>query len=454
MIQRKSIFGYIVIAAAVLSTILVSLTGYALSGDSSGDTLVLTLNECIDKAVSNSNQIPGMDITVRSLERLKDQLEKGKKDIENGLVAYQALYLKKAAYDARKFILENDLDGLTDADKLELEAMALSAAEAEMLAQMGTMYGMYGIVPPVFSFSESQKFKVLVKGFDFPYYELEAQIHNLGVTKETLKNTVKQGMRQLYDGILSLNEGLTLQEELYRVQEKQNAEMLEKFKEGQVSELDVYTSQTGLEQTRLGIDKTRRTIENMEMTLKRQTGIDITRRIELKPYEGRIKEPLSYDEYLDKALEERSEIVTVKKELEVKNKEFDITKQYITDTSSLDWQEAQIGVNEKNLSLVVAVRNVTVDIRTKYNDVLEKKAAIEAARQKEINARNQYAQLMDRYEQGDASITQLVLLNANVGLIQAETAYKKALRDYDSALYSLELASNEGIMDLSGMGGN
>lgn len=452
---------YIIVALVLVSTTVLSFAAYAKTQDNSGDTMVLTLDECVDKALNSNNGILKNNIDLNAMRRQYDEL-KVMKDSMNymmeNLDSYTALYAKEQEFiNSYPEDQRSDLQKRLDEGKLSVDEQTalnakMDAAQQLLMSQYKQIYRpMFGPIPPVAN-TQKDKYNIFIKGATFAYYDMGAAIKNMELMTEASKALIKQSIRMMYNGVLSFEEGVSIQEELYDVQENQYASLLAKLQNGQVSELDRFTSEISLEQLKINIDKMKRSIANMKMDLKKQTGINLTQEIMLQQYvlEKDIKEPLTYDEYLNKAIDNRWQIQSVRNELEAKNKELDIMKQYVSDTSSIEWQEAQQGVTEKSLSFADAIRSVTVDIKTKYNDVIEKKGNIQLAKQKESNGFNQYSTLLNQYKQG--YITESILQSAEMGYHQAKIAYQQALRDYDSALYNLELACGVGSLDITMMG--
>jgi len=443
---------------------LISLPGHAetLNGDSS--TVTLNIDDCINKAVANSSALKKMDITMSGLYRISDSLEDSREAAEsllNSLDMYNSLYDKNQQYQGKlKEILgENGVDSIDEIldDKVKAEAKAAldSIMTESQLSSFGVMsksYALFGITAPIRTMEE--KFTRIVKPFEFSYYDMQAQIKNAEANREIMKANLIQSMRQTYDGILNLKDTKDTQQRYYDIQCSQHKKTLLDFENGQVSELDKNLSQVSLQQSSINLDILGRNIYNMEMNLKKQIGIEPLQKIELKLYDNQSKlnEPLTYDEYLSKALSARSEIATANKNIAIKNQEFSITQNYINDTSSKYFFEAQQAVFVENINLVDSIKNVTQDIKTGYIDITQKRSNIELAKQKSLNSESQYKEVLKKYEQGVISLT--VLQNAESNNLQLKKAYQKSINDYNSALYRLDGACSIGPQYTAKAGAN
>lgn len=422
--KRKRILTLLLLLSFLLMAVFVPGTAAAQNGNQ--PELTLTLDDAVSKAISYTHQLDQMDQSVKTMWKQSNDLMTMGNGLQQQLDAhdrYQNLYDKKRRGEAM------DVS----------EQMTLQAYQAA-----------FGPVPS--QITPDDRFYNYVKVWDFPQYALWGSIQNLKTGKEVRKNGVALLVRQLFDNIVNLHETLALQKELYDTKQKQYAQLIVKYNQGQASELDKYTSDVELQQLKLNIVKMQRSIDNLEMYLKQQTGLPLTQRIILKADDLKPAVNIKpYEEYLNEALANRSEIVNAKMDLQVKQRELDITKKYIWDEKMPDRQDAQHSVDEKTNALTEAVNSVTNDIKKGFADVNIKKKDIVIAQDKVNNAERQYKDNLSRYEKGLIPIT--VLWSLETALTSAKTGYNSSIRDFNSAAYKLELACGIGPGYNTQMGG-
>lgn len=422
--KRKRILILFLLLSFLLMAVL--LPGTVVAQDGNQPDLTITLDDAVNKALSYTHQLDLIDQSIKTMWKQSNDLMTMGNGLQQQLDVhdrYQNLYDKKRRGEAM------------DAS----EQMTLQAYQAA-----------FGPTPSQITLDD--RFYNYVKVWDFPQYALWGSIQNLKTGKEVRKNGVVLLVRQLFDNIVNLQESLALQKELYDTKQKQYAQLIVKYNQGQASELDKYTSDVELQQLKLNIVKMQRSIDNLKMYLKQQTGLTLTQKIILKADDLKPADNIKpYEEYLNKALANRSEIVNAKMDLQVKQRELDIMKKYIWDEKMPDRQDAQHSVDEKTNALTEAVNSVTNDIKKGYADVNIKKKDTVIAQDKVNNAEKQYKDNLFRYEKGLIPIT--VLWSLETALTSAKIGYNSSIRDFNSAVYKLELASGIGPGYNTQMGG-
>ncbi|MCR4436280.1 MAG: TolC family protein [Clostridiales bacterium] len=408
---------------AILLTFILTLTsvpGMAEEQPQDG-TVQLTLQQAVDKTLGNTNSLNVIDQNIKAMWVQEDalmQLSNARQQQLDAIADYKRLYEK-----------------VKKGEPLGQGSDLLEAARYAAYQQI------YGPVPP--DIPPDQMFDDYIRDRDITHYSLWAEIQKLKTTKEVTKNTVAIGARQLYEQVLVLQDSLALQQELYGNMSGQYEQMLVKYRQGQASGLEKELSGLGLEQQKLEVNKLARTLDNVEMMLKQQTGIPLTAKISLKADGALAAVQLKpYEDYLNKALSGRSEILNAKMDLQVKQRELDIMKEYIRDEKMPERLEVQNAADEKSNALKEAVNTVTGDLSTGYADVKLKQKEIDIAQEQMDNALRQYNEGNLRYQQGLLPLS--TLWNLEISLTNCKIAYNKAVRDFNSAVYRLETASSVG----------
>lgn len=455
MKDRKKIFKYILLSFLIISTSLVSLPGIATPRINMTEKLVLTLDDCIDRAINEdaaryqyqNNILLKRKIDLDAMRRGYDGavVMKGLGErLFNDLPTYSSTYTEAQQLQIEINQLISSGESTTSTVVVEKQNL-LDTKNSSLSTYATTYYPLIGVTTPT-TIQQADIFRLYIKPYTTGMtgvYDIEAGINSYELSKDVVKNSISQGVRVLYDTLYGLYDNLAMLEKQYEIKDRQYRIAIASYLNGQTAEIDRVKAGIELDQQKVNIDILKRNIENVKLKIKQQIGVWTEQAVEFKPVrtDEKIKEPLPLDSYLSKAVDLRIEVITARSEMTAKGSIFETTKKYVSD-SSTDWIEAQIAVREKTAALDDAKKSVEQDITSGYNDVFEKKEGIVIAKQKVENADVQYNLAKKQYEQG--FITESMLWNAEMGCIAAKAAYQKALRDYDTALYKLEHASGFG----------
>lgn len=390
--------------------------------------VTIALDECLTKAVDISNQPELLD------KQIKDLWEQENKMMETSNAIQQQLDM----LERYKQLYKKWTTGGTMSPEDQYDLMIYQA--------------MFGERPP--EYTSQEIFDKYIRNRDFPHYSIWASAKNLEKNKELAIYTIKTGVKQIFDGIIDLQDALVVQQKLYENMSKQHNQMLLKYKAGLISEIDKYASETSLEKQKLIVDKLKRSLENSRMTLKRQLQIPLKQEISFKSYGNSINNSseLTYQDYLKKALESRAEVLTAKMDLQVKQREDDIMKQYISCEVVDERMEAIQALEDKKIAYTEAVNKVTADITYGFKDVKFKLANMNLSLTKFQSSDRSLKNAQLQYDKGMISLS--MLWNVEIENMQAKLTYEKAVRDYNNAVYKLETACGIGPGYKSGMGGN
>ncbi|HEY8422635.1 MAG TPA: TolC family protein [Thermoclostridium sp.] len=419
--------GIVAIAFLILLTS-VQFTCSNAAAENSSSITMLDLDEAIERAVNNNYRIKVLDRTIEDMWENHVKLTDASKAIQDQLdhmENYTRLYNKLHS----------------DGEKLTYEE-----------TQLYKMYMlMYGPEPPVMSSEEL--FYTYVRDRDFLHYSYWASIKNTQTNRDLMVSNISLSVRQLYENILSMQDTLALQKELLASLEFQNRQISLKFDKGLVSEYDKFVADINLAKQKLGIAKLERSLENAKMSLKQLTGIPLDHEVSLVPYDAVYPpgKPDSYEKYLEKALNSRAEVTTARLDLQVKQRELDIMKQYIRDELSTDRWEAQLSYEEKKMAYDEAIENVKSDIYDAYKSLLQKQEEVRIAQSKKSNAELQYDRTKRLYNAGLISLSDLMA--SEITLYQEKISLIQTVRDYNFCLYRLELACGIGPGFSNSMGG-
>lgn len=437
------------ITAAVLALMLILLYSpvRAVLGETGNQKLTLTFDECANKAAGSSIQLSKLYTGISSMRDGRDSLQAAEGQAWTALNTYMVLSVKEL--DDKKTV--SDLDAGFKAGTLTPTELLVYQAAMTELATIGQLrIGLLALGMNPSNLSLEEQYIHIVKPLKFQWMELDTSIDNTSMNGAAISNTIKNGVRTIYDNIQSLEDSIKIQDESLILQQKKYDTAKLKFDNGQISELDRYSSEVDLKKAALTRDTSVRNKDNLYLLLKRQMGTNLKQDLELKPYDSTPSDLklLGSGEYLNKALSNRYEILSAENNLDLKQSEFSIMEDYISYTSSPYYEEAQDSVQECSFALRDAINNVTRDIKLGYADALKKQRAVNSASQKVDSALRRLDEYKLRYQLG--AINDTVLKDTEISYEQAQAGYKKAVMDFNTALYKLNMASGIGPSYFSG----
>lgn len=403
---------------ALLLLLLIALLSIPINSnaDDSGG-ISLTLEECMDRAVVYSHKVVVLEQQMRDVKKQQKKAQEMSDDIQEYLDSMDSY---KRLYERQK-----DGDTLTVYEKYELLRYQYT----------------FGFTPQ--SYPLQEMYEKFIKNRDLPHYSAGASYQNLKTNGDVLSSSIKMTVKQLFDSIVDMQDAIFLQKQLYANMQKQNEIMLVKYNKGQVPEINKYLSDCELERQRLTIQKLNRSLDNMMISIKQQIGVTLQQELVLK-YDNteEIKETKSYNALLNDALSNRSEVLITKMNLQVKQREDDILKQYFLDGQTIERVDSLTALEEVRIAYDEAVNSVTSDIYSGYSDVKLKQHNLRIAKVRLQNAEQQYKETLLKYEKGLISLTEL--WNIEITKVQARFDCNKAIRDNNNMVYKLEVASGIG----------
>lgn len=411
--MRYKVFKHITVTAIISCFILGTINlSYA------ADTKEITLEQAITKTIANSHSLDELDFQINSMWIQRNDLLESAMQIQSVL---------------------DDIENYRDLFDRKNSDEGLSILEQKQLV----MYiEIFGPRPP--EMSSAELFHTYIKSRDFPSYSIYGAYENACTNRKLTEASIKSGVRKLYDSILDMQDTINLQQQLYDNMLKQHEQLEKKYATGYTSSIEIYLSENSLNQKELDLYKIKRSLENLKMSLKKMMNIPLNEDISFLPYSNTkiYYKQDTYNIYLNRALENRSEILIAKMNLKVKERELSIMKQYITNEQADERIEAQLAYDEKKIAYDEAIGLVQADIYSGYNDVISKKVNIDITKKKYENAQKQYKNEQICYN--DGLISNATLINMQIALTQAKIEYNDAIRNYDSALCRLDDASGIG----------
>lgn len=290
--------------------------------------------------------------------------------------------------------------------------------------------------------TSKEEYNLFIMPRDIPWYSVQCMIQKTVKKKALAKYTIDVKVKEAYDSLLYAKEGYALKKQLYDRMVKGYNDTVKSCSVGKSSKLEEKITKIELDKTKIELDKLSRDIENGEIQFKNALGISLTQEIELTDTLNKsIKAPLSYEKYLNDAMSSRCEIFDCKMDLEEKKRTFDILKDYFDD-EDYEWLSADKEVDDADIALDEATKNVKENIQNAYLDVTQKKREIDLAHQNMEQAKTKLDSATKAYEAGVKTVS--LTLDATLGVNKAQMDYNTATRNYNIALYKLEMASKLG----------
>ncbi len=410
----------------------------------------ISIDDAVELSKKNSSELKKIDYKVKELDSQRSGIRKIKKTIEDSIEICKTAESDMQQSQTNIAELNQQLKSLDPLDplysdkaaeiqaKLDEENNKLAGLNAQMAGAQAVLIS-FGINS--YDLSKKGEYNKIIQPYDFAIYDLDASIDSLSINRQAAENGVEVGAKLLYSQISSLNDASKLQGELYENKQKEYEGDMMKYKYGLISEIERLESEKEFKNMKFDIDKINRNIDNISMSLKKMMGISLATSINLEPYNGYEKDLQSYYSYLNEALENRSEIIAAKIDLRTKQKELDITGDYMGESSD-EYKSMKLSVHESEISLKEAQNSVNKDIKTGYADALKKKKALEIAQEKEKSLSENYKSMKLYHELGYVTKTQL--LDTEAAYDNAQDNIISARRDYYDSLLKLEYASKIG----------
>lgn len=418
--QKKKLAGLILVLSVVASLFS---PVFAEMQEVKIEPIALSLEMAQQKAVQNENSIIKTNRTIKNL-------------IENN----------DYSYEEGIFVISDAVENIDDLYNRLKNGKSMNVQEYAKLCILYTMYG------DTEYFSGKEDLTKYMNPDRFAKYSLWANVMKLSLSNQITEATIRYQTRVLYDNILAIKgqhdiliKSVELQEKIYNQQKS-------RYNVGELSKVTIDTAYKQLQIKRLEVNKLTRTIDNLEMDLKKLTGLPIDSQIVLVDYsKNNIEKFEDYDTYLNKALINRNEILLAKIDYGVgKNNLFTVNEAYSNNpwnvNTKLNKSLAEQKINEAELSISTGKEAVLQSINTAYIDVKYKKEEMDICKGKLNYENEQYRITSEKYKKQLISETELK--NREIVKLSALTAYNDAVRAYNLSVTSLQQAAGLGIASM------
>jgi outer membrane protein TolC len=275
-------------------------------------------------------------------------------------------------------------------------------------------------------------------------FSWEASRDNRIVTE----NTLKTALRGVFLGLYSAQNDIQLKQKQLALTTEINKQNALKLEKGMITALDMEESGYNLLKAQKDLDAANRNYANAVRNFNQFVGLptnngytqiideDILKRPILKPVEA----------YVDAALANRFDIVSIQKQLALKEEDKKITDTGFdqkTNTSAQDSYESMLNdIEQLNVDLEGMKLTITDEIKNAYVDVISTGKSLDSMYNTVKLQRSNYEKMKARYDSGMISMN--VLTQTELGLLQVENGYKAMIFDYNTKITSFNNATGIG----------
>ena len=221
-----------------------------------------------------------------------------------------------------------------------------------------------------------------------------------------------------------------------------------KLKNGMITDLGLQESEYNLLKAQKGADAAKRNYDNAVRSFNQFVGLSSKNQFTQAIYEDILAHPKwkSVDYYIETALANRFDIVSIRKQIALKEQEKKIIESgyaYKTGTTAQDEYERLLNdLEQLNMDLEGMGLSITNEMKNAYVDVISTGKGVDNLNNTLKLQRSNYANAQARYKAG--MISKNILAQAELGLLQVENGYKAALYDYNTRIMRFNNATGIG----------
>lgn len=266
-------------------------------------------------------------------------------------------------------------------------------------------------------------------------------VQSLELGKEVAAVSIENGVIQLYNGLITLQNFEGLLTDSYDLSKEQVRQVIARLQVGKATQIDLDMAQNSEKTAALELQNMRRQIESMMLSFKQLVGLTYDTQIVLEEKNYTVAQFKTLQAYIDSALKNRNEFKSLKITLDGANYIMGYLDDYY-DSDDYEYliQDGEIELVEIDIEMQKAA--IRHEITAAYQDVLEKQATYAYSQDDLQDAKDQRTRTQRYYDLG--FITKLPLLQLDMLVVQKENAELSAYRDYIMALNQLESASQFG----------
>lgn len=262
------------------------------------------------------------------------------------------------------------------------------------------------------------------------------------------QNTLQTSLRDIFLGLYSAQNDLQLKQKKLALATEVNKQDNLKLKKGMITELDLEVSSYNLLRAKQDVVNAQRSYENTVRSFNQFVGVSSKTGYTGIVYEEKLARPelKPVEDYIEKALENRFDIVSIRKQLALKEHDKKLTDTGFTHKSTTTGQDTYErllnDIEQLNVDLEGTKLSITDEIKNAYVDVVSAGKGLDSMYNTVKLQRSNYEKMQARYKAG--MISKNVLSQTELGLIQAENGYKALLFNYNTKITRFNNATGIG----------
>lgn len=275
-------------------------------------------------------------------------------------------------------------------------------------------------------------------------YAMASARRNYDATLENLK----ADMEQAYYRLLQAERMTGINKANVETTKDLHEKTKKKFELGLVAKQEVINSELSLIRAENDYNSSQNNLKNAKMLLNTRLGYDIMKEVNLT-------EELSYREFevqsiaeaISKALENRNEIKFAEFNYNIQKTNMDIAEKIYSDFM-FDYRSQKLDLEKATRDLEDIKKNIEMEVRSNYLDVLQKQEEIKAG-EKSVELAKEALRLSQlSYDVGMSVMTDIQ--RAQTALLQSELGLSQAVLDYNLCVLKFEDAIGVGRTSIGG----
>ena len=266
--------------------------------------------------------------------------------------------------------------------------------------------------------------------------------------KKVTVNALISGLRDLYIMLFNADSSLNIAKQKYNIALEVKTQNQIKLQQGLITPLDMRQSEYNLDKASGDMEAAKRSRENALRSFNIFLGVPIDTGYSSvqAPNEDPVVKIDTVENYINNALNNRMEIVDLKRQSELKKLEASVLELFIQNAYPVhireDYKNALTEV--KNLDLNIEIKKLAIqkEIKDAYIDVLNAYKSVKTMKGTLETQKKALANMEQRYKLG--YITKDVLEQYRVTISDLENKYKMALFSYNTKVMKLNNASGIG----------
>jgi outer membrane protein TolC len=286
---------------------------------------------------------------------------------------------------------------------------------------------------------KEEMYGISLKDFDYEYQmelgkkaaDMELKLAKLGV--EAAKRNIRFAVEAAYYAALSARDKAEIAKDSFERAKEMERIANALYKNGSATKKDVLDAQVKVATQEAELKKAQVDMEKAYIDLKKLLRIDMARPIELTESSEfkAVEKEVSLEELLEKARENRIDLVQAKEQLELARLDFDMTKKVYPE-NTFQYKEKEYALKQAELNYKDVESKIEQEVRKAYLDYTAASFNIPILEKSLEMAEESYRIAKLSYEAG---------LIRSVDLSQAQEAVKQVRQQKAAAIYGYNLAA-------------